>query len=405
MRPYILKAFSFACLASCLAPVAAAEPTVSFHGFVDATFFWQDQNFLFGNGQNAEYVVPSASGTSNDLTGGDVRNTRFWVDVDAGKLPSSDWTAAGHLEADFFGGFNGTGPFSSSQETPRLRQAYITLDDAAGGSSLRIGQQWVLLFPLDNTPESYAHIAFPLGYGSGVIGWRYPGIVWSKELGTHAQGAPDYRLDLGAFEGAWNGPGSDVNFDTAGNVDFHPQVEARLHVQDGDLLWYVVGHYSHESLSGVGSGAPTPHGDSVTTYAYEGGIGWHPGDWVLHAGAYTGKGLGENFGALAQFGDISEWGGYAQVGYKLTPQWTLLGFYATVRPNQGETVTWVPPAPGTTAFLRNQQLGADLLYGDGPWGFGFEWLHAITRSTVDPTATAVTSSVGNQLSASAILRF
>ena len=401
MNPSSYRSFrlplAIAALCGAAAVHAADAPAdISVHGFVDATFFWQNQNFGFGNGQDAEFTVPSAN--HNDLTGGDVRNTRLWMDVGGAQLPGSDYSAGGHVEMDFFGGFNGTGPFSSTQETPRLRQAYVTLDDAAAGSAWKIGQQWSLLFPLDNTPESYAHIAFPLGYASGVIGWRFPGVVWSQSLNTGSES--HWRLDLGAFEGSWNGPGSNVNFDTAGNADFHPQLEARLHVQDGALLWYVVGHYSRESLSGVGGTAPTPITDSITSYGYEGGLGWTPGTWVVHAGIYDGKGLGENFGAMAQFGDISEWGGYGQVGYKFTPQWTLLALYATVRPNQGEVVTWT--AGATTAYVRNQQMALDALYSNGPIGFGLEWLHAISRYVV---AGGTASTVGDQVSASAIYRF
>ena len=404
MRAHLLKKSLYLGLAtlawlSGAACAADADSAVSLHGFVDSTFFWQNQNFIFGNGQDAEFAVPSA--VHNDLTGGDLRNTRLWLDTASSNLPGGAWNAAGHVEMDFFGGFNGTGPYSSSQETPRLRQAYVTLDDGAG-SSWRIGQQWDLIFPVDNLPESDAHIAFPLGFGSGVIGWRFPGVVYSQKLDA---GAGDWRLDLGAFEGEWNGPGSNVNFGTAGNADFHPQVEGRLHVQNGDLLWYVAAHYSREDLSGVGGTAPTPVTDSISSYAYEGGIGWQPAPWVLRAGLYAGKGLGEVFGAMAQFGAISEWGGYVQGGYKFTQAWTLYAFYTTVRPNQGDVVTWVGPAPGNTGFLRNQQAGLDALYSNVPWGFGLEWMHAITRYTVSPTGASSASTVGDQVSASAIFHF
>ena len=159
--------------------VSTGNVSITLHGFLDTTFFWQDQNFVFGNGQNAEFPVPAASGTHNDLSGGDLRNTRLWIDINGGALGGSGWTAGAHIEGDFFGGFNGTGPYSSQQESPRLRQGFITLNDADSGTSWKLGQQWSLLFQTDNTPESYAHIAFPLGFGSGIIGWRFPGAVWS----------------------------------------------------------------------------------------------------------------------------------------------------------------------------------------------------------------------------------
>ena len=413
IRKYIISLLSCGVLFSAAAfadgPAATTNVTIdpelsiNLHGFVDSTFFWQNQNFTFGNGQDAEWTVPAAGGAHNNLSGGDLRNTRLWIDVSGGKLADSSWVAGAHVEGDFFGGNNGTGAFSSQQDIPRMRQAYITLNDGDGGSSWKIGQQWSLLFATDNVPESDAHIAFPIGYGTGIIGWRFPGAVWSQEL-SRSEGS-DMRLDLGAFAGSWNGPGSTVNFDTAGNANFRPQLEARLHVQSGDLLWYVVAHYSTEDLSGVGGATPTPLGSSITTYAYEGGVNWHPGSWVLHASVYDGKGLGENFGAMAQFGDISEWGGFAQLGYKFTPDWGLYAVYTTVRPNQGDVVTWVGPKAGTTAYLHNQDAGLDLLYNNGPWGFGLEWLHAITRYTTSPTAATTAATVGDQVSASGIFRF
>ncbi len=377
---------------------AGNDPTISFHGFIDSSFFWQDQNFSFGNGQNAEIPLPN-TGSKDNLSGGDVRNTRFWIDF-AGPTLSNGWTAGGHIEADFFGGFNGTTAFSGQQPNPRLRQAFISLKNATGGT-LTIGQQWDLLFPIDNFTESFTHIAFPLGLGDGMIGWRYPGVTWFQNLGQPAPGTPQWRLDLGVFEGNWSGPGSTINFQTAGNVNFQPQIEARLHVQDKDWLAYIVGHYSREDLSGVGGNAPTPIASSITSYAIEAGLGLHPGPWVLHAGVYTGKGLGQVFGALVQFGDIKEVGGYAQGGYKFNPNWGLYATYATDRPNAGDVITWLKN--GSSGLLRGQQMALDLLYTNGPYGLGFEYLHAITRSTT--TGLDRTTTVGNQLSVSAIYHF
>src|SRR3546814_1358570 len=101
---------------------------------------------------------------------------------------------------DFFGGFNGTGPYSQQQPTPRLRQAYMDLTNPESGTTVRIGQQWDLMFPIDNSPTSLAHIAFPLGFGSGYGGWRFPGVVVMQDL-NHGSTGPQWRLDVGAFEG------------------------------------------------------------------------------------------------------------------------------------------------------------------------------------------------------------
>lgn len=393
--------FATAVFADPPASNTSSGPTITFHGFIDTTFFWQNQDFTFGNGQNAEWPVAN-TGSNHNLSGFDVRNTRAWLDI-TGVTLSSGWTVSGHLEGDFFGGFNGAGPYSAQQETPRLRHAFMKLSNADSGSSFTIGQQWDLLFPVDAIPESLAHIAFPLAYGSGMIGWRFPGVVYSQALDRPSADSMAWRLDLGAFTGSWNGPGNNTNFQTAANVNFRPQIEARLHAQQGDWHGFVVGYYSSENLSGVTGTSPTPITGTITSSALEIGTGWHPGPWSLVATAYTGKGLGQVFGALAQFGDIKEHGGYVQGGYKFTPSWGLYVSYGTARPNEGDVITWI--GNGASGLLKSRQYAADLIFSDGPFGFGVEWLHAILDSTTAATAPAVTTTNGSQISLSAIYKF
>ena len=50
---------------------------LTFKGFVSFTGFAQDQNFNFGNGQNAEYPVAPDCTVDCWFGGGDVRNTRL----------------------------------------------------------------------------------------------------------------------------------------------------------------------------------------------------------------------------------------------------------------------------------------------------------------------------------------
>lgn len=382
-----------------------SDISIMLHGFIDTSFFWQDQNFTFGNGQSAEFPVPNTSGSNNNLSGAGIQNTRLWIDI-KGPALSSDWTVGGHIEGDLFGGFNGTGAFSSSQETPRLRQAFMTLGNKDSGSNVIIGQQWDLLFPGESVPESLTHIAFPLGFATGMIGWRFPGAVWEQNLNQPSPDSLAWRLDMGAFEGEWAGPGNDVNYDTAGNANFHPQVEVRLRAQEGDWLGFIVGHYSTVDLSGVGGSAPTPITDTITTNAIELGTTWTPGQFVLKAAVYSGKGLGQVFGAMAQFGDIKETGGYLQGGYKFTPNWAAYASYAADHPNEGDVITWT--GYGASGFIKSQQWAADLIYTNGPYGFGLEWMHAILDSIATGTTTGgtpTTSTGGNQVSVSAIYHF
>ena len=376
--------------------VSAPGVTVALHGWIDATFFSQNRSFVYGNGQNAEYPLKGSNGS---LSGGDVRNTRFWLDFSGAKL-SDGWSAGGHLEMDFFGGNNGTSAYSQSQEVPRLRQAYLVLSNPDSGSTVQIGQQWNLMIGLDNIPVSLTHIAFPLGLGAGLMGWRMPGVVWMQDL-NHGASGPQWRLDLGAFQGSWNGPGDNNNYLTAGTAGFRPALEARLHVQGKDWLAYAAMHYSQESLSGVGGTAPTPIATGITSDAFEVGGSWHLGPWLFHGNVYTGKGIGQLFATEAQFGNIRETGGWVQAGYNFTSNWSLNAFYAASKNNTNDVVTWL--GHGSAGYLKNRQAVLNLLYNEGPYGFGVEFLH----DWLDYTNTGLdrNSISGNQLSFSGIYRF
>ncbi|TAM63822.1 MAG: hypothetical protein EPN49_01555 [Rhodanobacter sp.] len=384
-------------------PAHPAEPafssapgvSVSLNGFVSATAFSQSKSFVFGNGQNAEFPVPGSKGR---LSGFDVRNTRFWLDFKGSKF-TDNWSGSGHLEMDFFGGFNGTGAYSQQQPIPRLRQAYMDLNNVQTGSTVRIGQQWDLMFPLDNVTTSLSHIAFPLGLGVGMIGWRFPGAVWMQDL-NHGSSGPKWRLDLGAFEGSWSGPGDNVNYLTAGNPGFRPQLEARLHVQDKSWLAYAVVHYSKIDLKGVGGTAATPIKSSIDSEGFELGGNWNPGPWMFKANAYTGKGLGEIFGDLVQFGDISETGGYLQAGYKFTPNWSTNVFYAYSKSDRSDVVRWL--GNGSAGRLKNRQSAVSLLYSAGAYDFGLEWIYD-KLDTTDGLTTKTTS--GNEVNLSALYHF
>lgn len=381
------------------APTFSSAPgvAVTLHGFIDATAFSQNKSFTFGNGQNAEYPIPGSRGT---LSGVDVRNTRFWLDFSGAKVVG-DWVGGGHLEMDFFGGNNGTGPYSQEQPLPRLRQAYMVLENPLTGSSFKIGQMWDLMFPLDDLPNSLSHIAFPLGYGSGIIGWRFPGIVFSQDL-NHGSTGPQWRLDVGAFEGTWNGPGTPVNYLSAGNAGFRPQIEARLHVeQPKEWMLFAAAHWSQINLAGVGGTEATPVKRQFASEAFEVGGQWTPGQWVLRSVAYTGRGIGQIFGDLSQFGDIKDTGAYVMGGYKFTSNWSANVFYAFSKPNSNDVVRWLNH--GSTGLLKDRQVAANLQYTVGDYAFALEWIHAILNSTSNGVNRVTTS--GNQVNVSAYYKF
>lgn len=374
--------------------------SIGFHGFINATAFEQDySNFGFGNGQNAEWPTP-VPGTKNNISGVDVRNTRFWFDITGAQL-SDNWTGSGRIEMDFFGGYNGTGGYSSSQPVPRLRQAYMDVVNASTGTTFRIGQQWSLMFPIDNVTDSVTHVAFPLGFGTGMIGWRFPGVVWMQDL-NHGSDGVKWRFDLGAYNNNWNNDAT-INFKSSGNAGFNPQVEARLRAQGTDWVAYLVGHYADIDLRGVDQNAATPIEDSFKSTGYEIGANWKPGKWNLRGQVYTGKGLGNIFGDMAQFGDIQETGGFAQVGYSFTKRWSASLFYAQVKPDRDDELAWHVPTAASPALMQNKQSALDIFYTLGAVKFGLEAMHDELDSTADGVATNTTK--GNEYSVSAQYNF
>lgn len=393
--------------------VTSPNISIAFHGFVDASYFYQDHRYSFGNGQNAEVPVSFGTpGRNQGLSGGDVRNTRAWFDI-GGPMLDFGWRPDAHIEFDFFGGNNGTGAFSGQQPNPRLRLAYVQLTNPTLDGTLIFGQQWDLLFPaagydhLLNLPPSLTHIAFPTGLGTGLIGWRYPGVVYSQGLGALSPGLSSVRVDLGIFEGNFpQAAGDNTNNVTAGSVNFNPQYQARLSYSKGGVLAYVVGDYSSEHLTGVG-GTATPAGptDKISTYAVEAGAKVAMGPASAGLSAYIGRGVGANFGSLTQFGDIRSVGGYAWGEYKLAmaglPHWAVGATYTIDKPNEGDVNAWISAA-GQRNY-RNQNVAADLMYENGPYGFGLEWMHSILKDSYKGGATEAT--VANQLSVSAIFHF
>ncbi len=367
------------------------KETLTIKGFISATFFEQDQNFSFGNGQNAEW--PTSANSSNKwFNGGDVRNTRLIMAFD-GPETADGWKVGAYVEGDFFGGFNGAGAFSQQQATPRLRLAFTDL--TKGGTTLRIGQFWAPFF--GEVPASLSHIAFPLGYGSaGMVGWRFPGIFLYQKL-TPKSARTQMQLDLAVMEGSWDGPASgELNNQTFGNVGFRGQFDAKLNFSGKDgagHAWklYVAGHYDQKSLNGVGNAFPAQHGQtSLDGNGVEVGGSYKIGPFLIHGNLYTTKADGQNFAAITQFGDIKDTGGWLQLGYDFTKRWSGYVFYGTVNANRNDVLEWV----GATGRQKNEQEVAMVQWSLGEYQLGLEWLHD------DLTLANSTKLKGNQIAVS-----
>jgi outer membrane protein OmpA-like peptidoglycan-associated protein len=408
MKRYVPATVLAACALFWVVPVRAQTPPpdgLTIRGFMSATAFAQDQNFSFGNGQNAEWPVPPEFTRDKWFSGVDVRNTRLTLAFNGPKVGKADWKVGGLLEMDFFGGFNGTGAFSQQQATPRLRFAYA--DIANSRTTIRIGQFWSPLF--GNVPVSTSHLAFPLGYGSGMPGWRFPGIFFYQAL-TPKTAPMNAELQLAVMRGTWDrcfggtangecstGLNSNINDLTAGNAGF-PQVEARLNLGGGKPAtgaWgiYVVGHWDQKDLSGVNSSTPD---DKLDGTIGEFGARYQIGGFLVHGNVYTSDAAGQQFTAITQFGDIKSTGGWVQAGYDFTPNWGVYGFYALDDPKDSDALR----ANGNAARLKNEIESAMLRWKTGPYAIGLEYLHAKLES-----GTAKTRTKGNQIALSALYNF
>jgi len=373
--------------------------TLTLKGFVSFTAFAQDQNFNFGNGQNAEFPVPPNCEVDCWFGGGDIRNTRLTLVFDGPKIIGA-WKAGATVEMDFFGGFGGSAnsAFIDQQPVPRLRLGYV--DFTNGSTLIRMGQMWAPLF--GNTAVSLSHIAFPLGYGSaGDIGWRFPGIFVYQKL-TPADTIVTADLVAAVMSGSWNGPdcattNNCINFLTAGNASW-PQFELRFNVGGklgsmGTWSSYIVGHYDVKDLSGAGASAPN---DKLIGSAVEIGAKFNIGPVLIQGNGYSGHSIGQNFGMITQFGRIQGQGGWAQVGYNITQNWGVFGFWGIDDPKNNDVLA----AVGPNGRMKNLMYVGMLQWKCGPLALGFEYLYDKLYTGVLETKTT-----GQQLALSALYNF
>ncbi len=419
----------FSVVAACavlFATVASAQTTIqlggkstlTIKGFISATMFAQDQQFNFGNGQNAEYPATPQFTTDRWFGGGDVRNTRLTMVFDGPKV-GSDWRVGGTLEIDFFGGFNVTGgagavatagAFAGQQPVPRLRLAFADITN--GSTTIRIGQDWSDLF--GTTAVSLSHIAFPLGYGSaGDVGWRFPGIFLTQVL-TSKDSSINMDLRLAVMQNEWNTPGSSVDNTTPGNATA-PQYELRFNVggkmDKGTWTAYAVGHYDSKDLSLANA---TAAHDKVNGTAWEVGTRVNWDRLLVQGNYYSGHSIGQNFGAITQFQNgcpsvgvgttctaarrdrIASQGGWFQVGVDLTPNWSVFGFAGEDNPKDNDI-----KALGAAARDKNIMYAGMLRWRIGPYALGFEYMN----SQLTTGAAVKTLTKGTQLAFSTLFNF
>ncbi|RFD18749.1 hypothetical protein DY926_14900 [Komagataeibacter melaceti] len=115
-------------------------------GFFDAAALVENRQVSSGifNYWNA---IPFRDSSNYHTTNfnGDARYSRFSL-MARGQL-NPHLTVAGFVETDFGASAETTNPYESNSYVPRLRQAYLTLDDSRADTHFLIGQAWTMLTP------------------------------------------------------------------------------------------------------------------------------------------------------------------------------------------------------------------------------------------------------------------
>ncbi len=368
--------------------------TLTISGFVSATLF-NDRGLFssFGQGQNAEIAacrvpIPGCTGqpgVNQGIFDGDVRNTRINFTFNAPPVLGK-WAPRATIEADFFGAFNGAAPvapFGDEQPQFRVRHAFVDLSN--GRTTLRIGQYWAPLFGETAAfiPVSLTHIAFPVGLGSSMIGWRFPGVFLFHDLTPTSP--LKLQLEIAALKGTGlPASGRDTtNVIGSGEASGLPQIETRLNAarKFANVSWngFVVYHLDWKDINGTG----VP-GSKITDWGVETGQYIAVSSFTLHGTFYYGKGLGSQFGMITQFQpQIRGWGAWAQAGYDFTSHWSLWADYGIDQPDYARFNR------ETTLTLARQlsHTGSALLrFRAGRYAAGLEYFRNVTRWSTGVTS-------------------
>ena len=363
--------------------------TLTISGFINGTLF-NDVGFFssFGQGQNAEIAAaPGAAVTSQPVINrgifdGDVRNSRLNFTFNAPAVLGK-WAPRATIEADFFGAFNGVPPFGDEQPQFRVRHAFVDLSN--GRTTLRIGQYWAPLFGETAAfiPVSVTHIAFPVGLGASMIGWRFPGVFLFHDLTPTSP--LRLQLEVAALKGSGvPASGRDSNnVIGSGEASGLPQVEARLNAarKFGTASWngFVAYHLDWKDINGTG----VP-GSNITDWGVETGQYIAVSSFTLHGSFYYGKGLGSQFGMITQFQpQIRGWGAWAQAGYDFTSHW---GVWADYGIDQPDYARFNRETGGTLARQLTHTGSALLRFRAGRYAAGLEYFRNVTRWSTGVTS-------------------
>jgi hypothetical protein len=384
---------------------APAAPTWTFalHGFVSMSAAYQTGSFALSEGQQSLSSNTVLNAVDKNSLTFDVRQSRFNFSV-KGPQVLGGATPSGVLEIDFFQGF-GAGNYGNVSLLNRMRVAYSELNWGAG--RLQLGQQNDLIFAM--APTSLSHIGFPLGYFTGNIGWRRPGVFGyytvnaSSDLKFEVAGEvgrsqwADAAATIGA--GATAQPGGITQGEASGG----PAVEARVSVAYSKYLTaFVATHWQQADISGYNNGGAVGAlgtKNQLNTAAYNGGLKLTlplPNDMgvVVQGTGFTGKNLAPliaNFAAF-NFGnnadpDVTTTGWWAQAGLNLTKEFSLWGFYGMQSIDKADFTR----AFAVGNFYENATTNVLAMYRDGGYGLSAEWINFQTKQATAISGTSITA--------------
>jgi len=416
-----------------VAPAArAAEETPNpwkfeFHGFVTASMYYQDQVFANGQGQglwlaaptpsnrapcevSGSFACPAGSATkSGTIMSGDVRNSRFAFSMAGPKVFDGAAQPRGYLEFDLFG-LNGAGSFGTEQPIPRLRVGYAELK--FGNSNLQVGQQNQLV--VQQIPGSISHIANPVTYQAGTIGWRTPGLRFTQvvpidamKLTFAAEAVKNKWVGDAAVAGTGNPTTpAGIGLGEASGMPMF-QAMARIDGKGGDLSYmaYLVGVYHTIALDGFGGGValPVAAGGKKTIDGTVVEVGGKLSFMMLSLAGnfYTGNATGNMLGSMLVFGDIKDTGYWASLAGNITKEFSLTVTYGANTPNETDVRKWASATatPSTTTRLANTMVGGMVKYQDGGYALAVEGYQLTTKYA--NTATTTVNSAALQVIATA----
>lgn len=318
------------------------------------------------------------------------------------------------LEIDLFG-LDSPGGYGQVSAYERVRLAYAELKWE--NDVIRFGQDHELI--LGSVPEGLGHLAYPVNYFAGSLGWREPGIGYFH---TIPMAESKLELALQVIKSDWESP-QDFGFPTpAGTNNLNDLdvdlgqlsglfgVEARVKYTSEHLTGFVAGHWNH--VAGTKNNdlvSPLPGVTSRDFDVVAGVLGFKVsgGGVTFYVSGYAGQNLGPLLGEQLQFitsNNVFEVGGWAQLLYAITPHLNVSIVGGTAQPKGSDIeaaalATETPgmggaKSPSNPLRATNTVFGGMVRYQDGGFAIGPEFHHAIATQE-DQYGTTVTID-GNQ---------